>query len=395
MNKKTLWIKKYLVVIIITAFVSSMVTGVYINAGFNSKLEEQTKLINSIIQSEKEALKSTSLANSVTSPGLKETISSQDNYTITEIVKKVSDSVVGIRLTSTYNTGRFYNYPSTSQSEGSGIIISWDGYILTNYHVVEYADPKYSDYYNSSLTVFLPDGREGEAEFVGGDRIYDLAVIKIDLSNLTVAKLGDSSQLEVGELAVAIGNPLGLKFQGSVTAGIISALNRELETADSTQKFIQTDAAINPGNSGGPLVNSSGEVIGINTIKISITGVEGLGFAIPVNEAKPIIEQLIEYGYVKGRPYLGIGGEEINEFTAKQYGLPEGIYVTEVDASSSAYKGGMRRGDIIVAFGGKEVKTIKDINDIKNDHKPGDVVEVTVIRKDKQIVISVTLGEQK
>lgn len=165
--------------------------------------------------------------------------------------------------------------------------------------------------------MFLLDGIQAKATYIGGDSKNDLTVIKIELDNLPVAELGDSSQLEVGERAVAIGNPLGMEFAGSVTAGVVSALDRKVTADDKTLNLIQTDVAINPGNSGGALVNSQGKVIGINTIKISVAGVEGLGFAIPINDAKPIINQLIMFGYVKGRPFIGISGREITETIAK------------------------------------------------------------------------------
>ena len=226
-----------------------------------------------------------------------------NSSTVTKIAKRVGPSIVGIRMV-TLSPRNWYYGDAMSQSkyEGSGIIIDSKGYIMTNYHVVQYADPKNSISKNTTLEVFLSDGRQAMAKFIGGDQKSDLAVIKIDLKNLPVAEFGDSDALEVGELAVAIGNPLGLEFQGSVTVGVISALNRTISIDDRTLNLIQTDAAINPGNSGGALLNSKGEVIGINTAKISLSGVEGLGFAIPINEAKPIVDQLIMFGYVKGRP---------------------------------------------------------------------------------------------
>jgi serine protease Do len=266
---------------------------------------------------------------------------------------------------------------------------------MTNYHVVEYADPKNSSSKNATLEVFLPDKRQAKATFIGGDSKTDLAIIKISLNELPVAELGDSSKLEVGDLAVAIGNPLGMEFAGSVTAGVISALNRQVETDNKTLTLIQTDAAINPGNSGGALVNSQGQVIGINTIKISVSGVEGLGFAIPINDAKPIIEQLVSYGYVKDRPFIGISGKEISSIMAQQYGLPQGIYITEVSAGSGAQTSGIKKGDVLVSIAEKEIKTMKDLEDIKKQYKAGDSVAIVVVRNNLKQNLTLVFSEEK
>lgn len=314
--------------------------------------------------------------------------------TVTAIAKKAGPSIVGIRITVEGTRLGFYGVSSARVGEGSGIIISSDGYVLTNYHVVSYADPKSSISGSKILEVFLPDGREAKAVFVGGDSKTDLALIKIDLKNLPAAELGDSSVLEVGELAVAIGNPLGMEFAGSVTVGVISALNRTVETGDKTLNLIQTDAAINEGNSGGALLNSRGQVIGINSAKISASGVEGLGFAIPINDAKPVIDQLKTYGYVKGRPFIGISGEEISGIYASYYGWPKGIYITNVIKGSGADKAGMREGDILVSLGGITVETMKDLENAKSKYKPGDSVTVIVYRNDRKISLKLTFGEE-
>ena len=284
---------------------------------------------------------------------------------------------------------------SQSKYEGSGIIISSNGYIMTNYHVVQYADPKNSISKNTALEVFLPDNRQAMAKFIGGDQRSDLAVIKIEMDNLPEAKLGDSDALEVGELAVAIGNPLGLEFQGSVTAGVISALNRTISIDDRTLNLIQTDAAINPGNSGGALVNAKGEIIGINTAKISLSGVEGLGFAIPMNEAKPIIDQLIMFGYVKGRPFVGISGREITDSISRQYNLPVGIYILEVVPDSGAEKAGIRKDDILVSIAGKDIRTMKDLDNIKETYKADDTVDVIIVRNGRRLNLSLTFSEER
>lgn len=321
-----------------------------------------------------------------------------ESNTVVQIAEKVGPSIVGIRTTvqSEASLDQFFNTGEESVSaEGSGIIFKKNGYILTNYHVVQYADPRNNQDQKVTLEVFLPDDRKAKAKFIGGDLVNDLAVIKIDLKNLPVATLGDSSKLKVGALAVAIGNPLGLEFAGSVTTGVISALNRKIEVEDRTLNLIQTDAAINPGNSGGALVDADGKVVGINTVKVSISGVEGLGFAIPINDAKPIVNQLIKYGYVKGRPLIGIIGQEIPENLANAYNIPAGIFVTDVVDQSGAAKAGIKAKDILISLGGKKTSTMKELNAIKQKYKPGDTVKAVIVRNGKKIQIKLTFTEAK
>lgn len=377
--------KAYLSLVLITSIISSTVVGGLLYTWFKGELKSQagTSLDNAQVYKES---KISYMANTSTWNG----------YSVVDIAKKVGPSIVGIRMTVTSSQRSFFGYvPAQSKAEGSGIIIGSDGYIMTNYHVVEYADPKSGMSASTTLEVFLPDKRQAKAKFVGGDEKTDLAVVKIDLDNLPEVELGDSSKLEVGETAVAIGNPLGMEFAGSVTVGVISALNRAVETEDKTLTLIQTDAAINPGNSGGALVNSLGQVIGINTVKISDTGVEGLGFAIPVNDAKPIVDQLIQFGYVKGRPLLGVSGKEITQVMAKQYSLPVGIYIAEVTPGSGAYNAGIRQGDILVSLAGKDVHTLKDLDDIKKEYKAGDTVDVTIVRNGTSKNLRLTFSEEK
>lgn len=318
------------------------------------------------------------------------------DYPVSVIAREVGPSIVGIRMiTESPLIGFFGTTTEQSTEEGSGIIISSDGYIMTNYHVVQYADPKKSFSKNTVLEVFLPDKRQAKAKFVGGDAKNDLAVIKIDLKDLPAAKLGDSSKLQVGEPVVAIGNPLGLEFAGSVTAGVVSALNRKVETDDKVLNLIQTDAAINPGNSGGALVNYQGEIIGINTIKISVTGVEGLGFAIPINDAKPIVNELIKYGYVKGRPAIGISVREITEVLSQWYNIPMGLLVLETTPGGAADNAGIKRGDIIINVAGKRVKTMKELEQVKQGYRSGDSVDVTVVRDGKKLTVKLTFAEER
>lgn len=320
----------------------------------------------------------------------------ENSTSIAEIAKKAGPSMVGIRMTATASIDQFFGLEEEeSGAEGSGIIINKDGYIMTNYHVVSYADPRNQNHQRVTLEVFLPDKRQAKARFIGGDSLNDLAVIKIDLKKLAVADLGNSSKLKVGEPAIAIGNPLGLEFAGSVTAGVISALNRTISIEDRTLNLIQTDAAINPGNSGGALVNSEGKVIGINTVKISVSGVEGLGFAIPINDAKPIVNQLIKYGYVKGRPLIGISGQEITKPMADYYNLPVGIFVVRVEPDSGADKAGIRKRDVLISLAGKKVTTMKGLNAVKKSYKAGDTVKAVVVREEKKVNLKLTFSEER
>lgn len=310
------------------------------------------------------------------------------------VAQKVLPSIVGINVTYSVNS-IFYGNQGTASAQGSGVIISSDGYILTNNHVVNSSSS--SSYYElgkaSKITVTLyNDDTEYEAEIVGTDEQTDLAVIKIDKDDLTAAELGDSDSVQVGEFCMAIGNPLGLGT--TVTDGIVSAVNREVTDEDgNTYEAIQTNAAINSGNSGGALVNSQGQVIGINTLKVSGDGVEGVGFAIPINSTKDITDQLIEYNKVR-RPYLGIGGIEVDEETARENNLTVGIYVKTLENFSAAEKAGVKVGDVIIAADGQDIETMDELNEIKNAKEIGDKMTLTVWRDGKTQDIEVTLQEQ-
>lgn len=283
---------------------------------------------------------------------------------------------------------------NTATAEGSGIIISEDGYILTNNHIINSTSS--SSYYevgkaNKVIVTLFNDETEYEATIIGTDEETDLAVLKIDKTGLTAAELGDSDSVQVGEFAMAIGNPLGM--QGSVSSGMISAVNRKVTSENKTYTLIQTDAAINSGNSGGALVNSKGQIIGINTLKMSGSGIEGMGFAIPINLAKPIYEQLIQYNKVK-RPYIGISGRDLDEQTARANNLVVGVYVLSIDEFSSAEKAGIRIGDVITAIDGKQISTMDELNEIKNTHSIGDEVKLKIYRDNSEKEISITLQEQ-
>lgn len=317
------------------------------------------------------------------------------NYSDTAIMvaEKVLPSIVGIEVEFPV-TSSFYKMTSTSTSSGSGIIISKDGYILTNNHIVTSSSSSF--YYSlgeaSSVKVYLyEDETPYEAKIVGNDEKTDLAVLKIENENLTPAELGDSDSIKVGEFAMAIGNPIGL--QSSVTCGVISALNRNIKTFDATYNVIQTDAAINSGNSGGALVNSEGKVIGINTLKVSSTGVEGIGFAIPINSTKDIYAQLIESGKVK-RPYIGITGQTINEETAKKHNLVVGVYIRDVSTFSPAEKAGLKIGDVITSIDNKQISTIDELTNIISSHKIGDTVTISYYRNGNTTNVNITLEEE-
>ena len=270
-------------------------------------------------------------------------------------------------------------------SEGSGIIATSDGYIITNAHVVDGAD---------SLKVITSDGKTYEAELIGSDSMTDLAVIKVDAEGLTAAEFGSSSDLVVADPVIAIGNPGGL--QSSVTIGYVSALNRPVTSSDTgyTMNCIQTDAAINPGNSGGALVNMYGQVIGINSSKIVATGYEGLGFAIPIDDALPIIRNLKDYGYVKDRAMLGISGQYLDSWTANFYGLPSGMYVAEVN-NESVSNAGVQQGDVITKIDDEEITSANTISNYIAKKKPGDEVTLTITRglTNKTFTCKVTLTE--
>jgi len=298
--------------------------------------------------------------------------------TIPEIAKKVGPAVVGVSTKGFPRADMWGFQIPASEGMGSGIIFSENGYILTNYHVVDNTQ---------KIKVIFNNGKEANAKLINYDENYDIAVIKVtdNVKMPAVAEFGDSDKLQVGETAVAIGNPLGKELLGSVTVGVISALNRSIDNKKSI-KFIQTDAAINPGNSGGPLVNSHGQVIGINTEKSVGNGIEGLGFAIPINQIKPKIENLI-----KPRLMIGIRGREVTKELSETYNIPVGIYVQEVEAFSPAERAGLQPGDIIVNFDGKNVKTFDDLNKLKQKHKAGDVINITIVRYEKTMSLKLRL----
>ena len=285
-----------------------------------------------------------------------------------DVFKNVAPSVVGV-ITSVSGSG---------ESQGSGIIATTDGYIITNAHVVNNSK-------NYSIKVILFDKKQYKGTVVGFDKTTDIAVIKIDAKGLTPAKFGNADSLSVGDNVLAIGNPGGIEFASSLTRGIVSALNRTVGAySASGMTYIQTDAAINPGNSGGALVNMYGQVVGINSIKVTLTGFEGMGFAIPISKANGIIDSLITKGYVSGRVRLGITAAAIPDAQVQYYGVPHGVVVDSIDSDSSLKNSGVIKGDIITKADGKPIASMDALYQVLSSHKPNDTMTLTIYRADEQ-----------
>ena len=344
---------------------------------------------------------STSSANGTTT-----NLVSLSNFSNTSIfaASKILPSIVGIEVSYNVTTNSFFGFggsqTSSATATGSGIIISEDGYIVTNNHVVDSSSSNSSySYYElskaTSIKVKLNTATYGEdavfdATVVGQDSQTDLAVLKIDKDGLTPAEFADSDQAVVGEFVMAVGSPLGLDT--TVTQGIISAVDRQVESDGLVYTCIQTDAAINSGNSGGALVNSDGKVIGINTLKLTGSNVEGIGFAIPINSTLDVIDQLIDYNKVL-RPYIGITGIDVDENTAKRYDLVIGVYIQSVENFSPAEKAGLKAGDVIIKADGKDITTMDELTEVKNSHQISDTITLVVNRNGEEKEISVTLEE--
>lgn len=346
-------------IIVCFAIVSSLVVGSFTVL----KLYEKGYIGNNTesIQNEDLPQVSINVTNKPVSTSEDLSPDSDGKYTTEQIAKLLKPSVVGVV---TYSMQTFQEI-----GEGTGIISSEDGYIITNAHVIEEAD---------SVKVILSDETEYQAKIVGSDSKTDLAVLKIEATGLTPATFGTSKEAVVGEEVIAIGNAAGLS--NSVTKGIISELNRDISSNGYGLKAIQTDAAINPGNSGGPLVNMYGQVVGITSSKYVGTGYEGIGFAISIDEALPLIEQLVSYGYITDRAELGISGSYISESTAYMYGLQPGIYVKSIDATSAAATSELKEYDIITEIDGVKMDSFDAVSTVLSGKKPGDTVKVTVYR---------------
>lgn len=375
---------KLLAVVLCCAITSAASLGVFVvmiqNGVINVQSSEASS--NAAFTISRVVNGDTSSDTSASSDGTVSAMSDQD------IAAKLTPSVVCIQ---NYQVTQNYGFMQTDTSdssvspasEGSGIIMSEDGYIITNAHVVEGA---------TSLKVMTSDGETYEAQLIGSDTVTDLAVVKINATGLTAAEFGSSEDLRVADKVMAIGNPGGHELSSSVTIGYVSALNRAIanNTTGYTMEYIQTDAAINPGNSGGALINEYGQVVGINSAKISATGYEGLGFAIPIDTAQPIISDLIQYGYVKDRAVLGISGQFIDSMTGRFYGLPQGEYVAQLN-SSEAQASGLQVGDVITAIDNQQLDSESTLRSAILSKKPGDTVTLQVYRSSTQQSTTVEL----
>ncbi len=327
-------------------------------------------------------------------------ISGQADNLVSAVAEKAAPSVVGVRIT-TQTSNRFFG-SSDAVGEGSGVIYSADGYIITNYHVVsaavEYTSGFGGGSSNSVIEVYLPSDPETAqpATLIGYDVSADLAVLKIEKTGLMPIEIGDSEQLKVGDTAIAIGNPGGLEFMGSVSSGIISGLNRKLQTESGTEmNLIQTDAAINPGNSGGALVDQQGRLIGINNSKMAGNGFEGMGFAIPVNEVTEITKRLIK-NENQPQSYLGVTiDSSYDAATLKQMGYPAGALVFSVAPGSPASQAGIQKYDIITKINDADIVSYTQLNSEKNKYAPGETITVTVFRENKSYDVQVTLAEMQ
>lgn len=329
------------------------------------------------------------------------TISEKNKVLATQgIYQKVMPSVVGVSSTFEYQNPSldFFGFGSDSKTKqyvgtGTGIIMSADGFVLTNAHVISEEDYGVA----SQITVMLHDETEYEAEVVGCDTQTDIAVLKIDAKDLTPAEFGSSSAIEVGDPALAIGNPLGYDLFGTLTVGYISGLNREVNVNENTFKLIQTDAAINNGNSGGPLINECGQVIGINSMKMSASyssntaAIEGLGFAIPIDDAKKIVDDLMAYGYVSGGHDIGITYRDLSTHASSSG--TSGVQVTGITPDGPADKAGLEVGDIIVGADDEYIGSAADMKKILSDHKAGDKLRMTIVRNRSYYDVQITLED--
>lgn len=359
------------------AFGGTVLAARFISAGRVHQSKVPPKFDNSAPGSNKsqsEYEQSLPASPSVIVPGTGES----NAGTYSEVVAKVADSVVEIRTEKVLTSSIFSQY--VTKGAGSGVIISADGYIVTNHHVIEDA---------SAVTVYTTNGTKYAAKVIGSDPDSDLAIIKVEAEGLTHAVFGDSSKLVVGEEVVSIGNPLG-NLGGTVTNGIISALAREVTISGTQMTLLQTNAAVNPGNSGGGLFNMSGELVGIVNAKSSGSGIEGLGFAIPGNVAANVAEQLIEYGYVRGRVSIGITYMDIKDsYTAMMYRVDAyGMYILESEQNDE-----LKIGDRVTAFNGNVVTFSNDLKKYLNDCKVGDKVKLTVIRNGKYVDVEIECYE--
>ncbi len=391
MQKKNSGLKAFAVIITVVFVVTAVVfAGYYLNTqgvfGADEGNSDGTPQIVGDNDSEEDEVK---LNIEDVPDDMNQTQSLSDGELTSEaIAQKVSPSVVGLM---TYVVDQ-RTAVEQAYSIGSGVIMSTDGYIITNAHVVMLDDGVTPV---NSVVVYLDNGDTAVAQIVGIDIKTDLAVLKTEMDNLVAAEFGDSSQVNVGEKAIAIGSPTSLTFLNSFSQGVISGIDRTIaiDSTGNTIDCIQTDTAINPGNSGGALVNKYGQVIGINSSKIAGTEVEGMGFAIPINEAKPILDELISNGYVTNRVRIGITFQSITEALSEIIGVPQGLRVISVDATVDAYAKGVTAGDVITHIDGIQVVVLEDVSKIFEDKVAGDTITLTIFRSNETIDLDVILSE--
>lgn len=346
--------------------------------------------------------------NNEPSPSLIELAAREDSKPIPDIVDDIMPSVVGVSATFEFTTQSYSMFgwgtgtPEAQEltGRGTGIIFSEDGYIVTNAHCIYDDSTQYNAGEAIEVSVRFSDESEHKAKIIAYDTDSDIAVLKVNEVGLKPAVFGDSDDLRVGELVIAVGNPLGFNLFGSVTSGIISALNRKININDKQMNLIQTDAPINSGNSGGPLLNSCGQVIGINSAKMSSSygmesSIEGLGFAIPIDEAKTIIDDLINYNYVTGRPQLGISTVDVSELDSRRYNIPLGAYIVNIIKDGAAEKAGLKVNDIIIDINGETINSTTQLSSVKNKYKAGDTITITVFRGGEDLEFELTLTEEK
>lgn len=379
------------------ALVSAGSIGIY--SRFADKPSDNTQISNNVSENGNQAVKAENVNMMNNESGDLTVLDTE------EIVDKVLPSVVGIEsefsIPDDYQNN-FFNFGIMQQEQqqnpvgtGTGVVISEDGYIVTNAHVIY--DSEYNYGLATKISVLLNDDSTHEAEVIGYDVDCDLAVLKIEADGLTAAEFGDSDELRLGASVTAIGNPLGFDLMNTVTQGIVSGLNRSITINDKPMNLIQTDAAINSGNSGGPLINKYGQVIGINSSKLSSTygsaSIEGIGFAIPSNETAAIVKDLMEFGYVTGKPQLGITCQNVTETISQMYNMPVGVYIVEVTPNGAADKAELKSGDILIKADGKDIATIDELNAQKNLHKAGEEMELTFVRNGEEHTTTITLDE--
>ena len=378
--------RKILSVLLILALVAGScgVTAGYVNNYWEGRHQQTENLLNQKIDAMQAQIDSLNrhAGNSISgSPA-----AMGEGLTPAQVYAQNADSVVAI---SARVSTSIYGQVATGASSGSGFILSEDGYVITNYHVVEGA---------SAVNVIARNGNEYEATIVGYDATNDVAVLKVEATGLPAVTLGSSRDLIIGDMVVAIGNPLG-KLNSTMTVGYVSGIGREVATDSlTTISMIQTDAAINPGNSGGPLFNMKGEVVGITTAKYSgITSsgasIEGIGFAIPIDDVVQMIDDLIDYGFVTGA-YLGVIVQNVNEASAAMFNLPSGAYVLTVNEGNSAHNAGVQAKDIIIDLGGYKVTNVTTLNRALRNFKAGDTTTITVVRGGAEKVLTITLDEK-